>query len=138
MIKELIEKYKRDIEERKEIDKIVDIYQEKEDKVYKAKKELEQAIDEYYTQEEIYNKKIQDIEPKVLEKLKQNINDIKQKVDTAIYYANEYYKKEEENILKYNKFFDKSADGWFYQKHLIDTSAYEYMNKYILNNYLKK
>ena len=43
MIKELIEKYKRDIEERKEIDKIVDIYQEKEDKVYKAKKELEQA-----------------------------------------------------------------------------------------------
>lgn len=142
MIKELINKYKKNKQENIRIDKIIDELDELKNETTKAKKELEKLIDKYYSKYEIAqkqiinkNKEYCDIE---LQTLKQQIENCIKDIETKRFCANQFYKNNEQDIEIYNKRFDNSLDKYFYQEHLITKTGIQHLEQYILNNYIKK
>lgn len=141
MIKELINKYKENKKESERIDKIIDGLDELKWKTSKAKDKLKILVDEYYSKYEIYKKQIINTNEEYDEKLqtlRQQIEECIKEIEIRRLRANDFYKDNEEDIKLYNKRFDNSLDSYFYQKHLDTKTGAEYLEQYVLNNYIKK
>ena len=141
MIKELINKYKENKKESERIDKIIDGLDELKWKTSKAKDKLKTLVDEYYSKYEIDKKQIINTNEEYNEKLqtlRQQIEECIKEIEIRRLRANDFYKDNEEDIKLYNKRFDNSLDSYFYQKHLDTKTGAEYLEQYVLNNYIKK
>ena len=141
MIKELINKYKENKKESERIDKIIDGLDELKWKTSKAKDKLKILVDEYYSKYEIDKKQIINTNEEYNEKLqtlRQQIEECIKEIEIRRLRANDFYKDNEEDIKLYNKRFDNSLDSYFYQKHLDTKTGAEYLEQYVLNNYIKK
>ena len=141
MIKELINKYKENKKESERIDKIIDGLDELKWKTSKAKDKLKTLVDEYYSKYEIDKKQIINTNEeynKNLQTLRQQIEECIKEIEIRRLRANDFYKDNKEDIKLYNKRFDGSLDSDFYQKHLDTKTGAEYLEQYVLNNYIKK
>lgn len=141
MIKKLTNKYEENIENCKKIDKAIERLDELKQKIINAKKELEILVDRYYSKYEINKKQIINTNKdynKELEGLRQQIEDCINQIDTRRADFNKAYKDNEEYIKLYNKRFDNSLDSYFYQEHSDTKTGTEYLEQYVLNNYIKK
>lgn len=141
MIKELINKYKENKKENERIDKVINELDELKWKTSKAKDKLKTLVDEYYSKYEIDKKQIINTNEeynKRLQILRQQIEECIKEIEIRRLRANDFYKDNKEDIKLYNKRFDNSLDSYFYQKHLDIKTGTEYLEQYILNNYIKK
>ena len=141
MIKELINKYKENKKENERIDKVINELDELKWKTSKAKDKLKTLVDEYYSKYEIDKKQIINTNEEYNEKLqtlRQQIEECIKEIEIRRLRANDFYKDNEEDIKLYNKRFDGSLDSDFYQKHLDTKTGAEYLEQYVLNNYIKK
>lgn len=141
MIKELINKYKENKKESERIDKVINELDELKWKTSKAKDKLKTLVDEYYSKYEIDKKQIINTNEEYNEKLKtlrQQIEECIKEIEIKRLRANDFYKDNKEDIKLYNKRFDNSLDSDFYQKHLDTKTGAEYLEQYVLNNYIKK
>ena len=141
MIKELINKYKENKKENERIDKVINELDELKWKTSKAKDKLKTLVDEYYSKYEIDKKQIINTNEEYNEKLKtlrQQIEEGIKEIEIRRLRANDFYKDNEEDIKLYNKRFDGSLDSDFYQEHLDTKTGAEYLEQYVLNNYIKK
>ena len=141
MIKELINKYEENMEICKKIDKAMERLDELKQKTIDAKKELEILVDRYYSKYEINKKQIINTNEeydKELEGLRQQIENCINKIGTRKANFNKAYKDNEEYVKLYNKRFDNSLDSYFYQEYLDTKTGTDYLEQYILNNYIKK
>ena len=141
MIKELINKYKENKKENERIDKVINELDELKWKTSKAKDKLKTLVDEYYSKYEIDKKQIINTNEEYNEKLKtlrQKIEECIKEIEIRRLRANDFYKDNEKDIKLYNKRFDNSLDSYFYQKHLDTKTGAEYLEQYVLNNYIKK
>ena len=141
MIKELINKYKENKKEDERIDKVINELDELKWKTSKAKDKLKTLVDEYYSKYEIDKKQIINTNEEYNEKLKtlrQQIEECIKEIEIRRLRANDFYKDNEEDIKLYNKRFDGSLDRDFYQEHLDTKTGAEYLEQYVLNNYIKK
>ena len=141
MIKELINKYKENKKENERIDKVINELDELKWKTSKAKDKLKTLVDEYYSKYEIDKKQIINTNEeynKNLQTLRQQIEECIKEIEIKRLKANDFYKDNEEDIKLYNKRFDGSLDRDFYQEHLDTKTGAEYLEQYVLNNYIKK
>ena len=141
MIKELINKYKENKKENERIDKVINELDELKWKTSKAKDKLKTLVDEYYSKYEIDKKQIINTNEEYNEKLqtlKQQIEECIKEIEIRRLRANDFYKDNEEDVKLYNKRFDGSLDRDFYQEHLDTKTGAEYLEQYVLNNYIKK
>ena len=141
MIKELINKYKENKKENERIDKVINELDELKWKTSKAKDKLKTLVDEYYSKYEIDKKQIINTNEEYNEKLqtlRQQIEECIKEIEIRRLRANDFYKDNEEDIKLYNKRFDGSLDRDFYQEHLDTKTGAEYLEQYVLNNYIKK
>ena len=141
MIKELINKYKENKKENERIDKVINELDDLNWKTSKAKDKLKTLVDEYYSKYEIDKKQIINTSEECNEKLKtlrQQIEESIKEIEIRRLRANDFYKDNEEDIKLYNKRFDGSLDRDFYQEHLDTKTGAEYLEQYVLNNYIKK
>ena len=141
MIKELINKYKENKKENERIDKVTNELDELKWKTSKAKDKLKTLVDEYYSKYEIDKKQIINTNEEYNEKLqtlRQQIEECIKEIEIRRLRANDFYKDNEEDIKLYNKRFDGSLDRDFYQEHLDTKTGAEYLEQYVLNNYIKK
>ena len=141
MIKELINKYKENKKENERIDKVINELDELKWKTSKAKDKLKTLVDEYYSKYEIDKKQIINTNEEYNEKLqtlRQQIEECIKEIEIRRLRANDFYKDNEEDIKLYNKRFDGSLDSDFYQEHLDTKTGAEYLEQYVLNNYIKK
>ena len=141
MIKELINKYKENKKENERIDKVINELDELKWKTSKAKDKLKTLVDEYYSKYEIDKKQIINTNEEYnerLQTLRQQIEECIKEIEIRRLRANDFYKDNEEDIKLYNKRFDGSLDRDFYQEHLDTKTGAEYLEQYVLNNYIKK
>lgn len=141
MIKELINKYKENKKENERIDKVINELDELKWKTSKAKDKLKTLVDKYYSKYEIDKKQIINTNKEYNEKLqtlRQQIEECIKEIEIRRLRANDFYKDNEEDIKLYNKRFDDSLDRDFYQEHLDTKTGAEYLEQYVLNNYIKK
>ena len=141
MIKELINKYKENKKENERIDKVINELDELKWKTSKAKDKLKTLVDEYYSKYEIDKKQIINTNEEYNEKLqtlRQQIEECIKEIEIRRLRANDFYKDNEEDIKLYNKRFNGSLDRDFYQEHLDTKTGAEYLEQYVLNNYIKK
>lgn len=141
MIKKLINKYEENMEMCKKIDKAIERLNELKQKTIDAKQELKILVDRYYSKYEINKKQIIDTNEeydKELKGLRQQIENCINKIETRRANFNKNYKDNEEYIKLYNKRFDNSLDKYFYQEQLDTKTGTEYLEQYVLNNYIKK
>lgn len=141
MIKELINKYKENKKENERIDKVINELDELKWKTSKAKDKLKILVDEYYSKYEIDKKQIINTNEEYDEKLqtlRQQIEECIKEIEIRRLKANDFYKDNKEDIKLYNKRFDNSLDSDFYQEHLDTKTGAEYLEQYVLNNYIKK
>ena len=141
MIKKLINKYKENKKENERIDKVINELDELKWKTSKAKDKLKTLVDEYYSKYEIDKKQIINTNEEYNEKLqtlRQQIEECIKEIEIRRLRANDFYKDNEEDIKLYNKRFDGSLDRDFYQEHLDTKTGAEYLEQYVLNNYIKK
>ena len=141
MIKELINKYKENKKENERIDKVINELDDLNWKTSKAKDKLKALVDEYYSKYEIDKKQIINTNEEYNEKLqtlRQQIEECIKEIEIKRLKANDFYKNNEEDIKLYNKRFDGSLDSDFYQEHLDTKTGAEYLEQYVLNNYIKK
>ena len=141
MIKELINKYKENKKENERIDKVINELDDLKWKTSKAKDKLKTLVDEYYSKYEIDKKQIINTNEEYNEKLKtlrQQIEECIKEIEIRRLRANDFYKDNKEDIKLYNKRFDGSLDSDFYQEHLDTKTGAEYLEQYVLNNYIKK
>ena len=141
MIKELINKYKENKKENERIDKVINVLDELKWKTSKAKDKLKILVDEYYSKYEIDKKQIINTNEEYDEKLqtlRQQIEECIKEIEIRRLKANDFYKDNKEDIKLYNKRFDNSLDSDFYQEHLDTKTGAEYLEQYVLNNYIKK
>ena len=141
MIKKLINKYKENKKENERIDKVINELDELKWKTSKAKDKLKTLVDEYYSKYEIDKKQIINTNEEYNEKLqtlRQQIEEYIKEIEIRRLRANDFYKDNEEDIKLYNKRFDGSLDSDFYQEHLDTKTGAEYLEQYVLNNYIKK
>lgn len=141
MIKELINKYKENKKENERIDKVINELDELKWKTSKAKDKLKTLVDEYYSKYEIDKKQIINTNEEYNEKLqtlRQQIEECIKEIEIRRLRANDFYKDNKEDIKIYNKRFDGSLDSDFYQEHLDTKTGAEYLEQYVLNNYIKK
>ena len=141
MIKELINKYKEKKKENERIDKLINELEHNKWKTSKAKDKLKTLVDEYYSKYEIDKKQIINTNEeynKNLQTLRQQIEECIKEIEIRRLRANDFYKDNEKDIKLYNKRFDGSLDSDFYQEHLDTKTGAEYLEQYILNNYIKK
>ena len=141
MIKELINKYKENKKENERIDKVINELDELKWKTSKAKDKLKTLVDEYYSKYEIDKKQIINTNEEYnerLQTLRQQIEECIKEIEIRRLRANDFYKDNEEDIKLYNKRFDGSLDRDFYQEHLDTKTGAEYLDQYVLNNYIKK
>ena len=141
MIKELINKYKENKKENERIDKVINELDDLNWRTSKAKDKLKTLVDEYYSKYEIDKKQIINTNEEYNEKLKtlrQQIEECIKEIEIRRLRANDFYKDNEEDIKLYNKRFDGSLDSDFYQEHLDTKTGAEYLEQYVLNNYIKK
>ena len=141
MIKELINKYKENKKENERIDKVTNELDELKWKTSKAKDKLKTLVDEYYSKYEIDKKQIINTNEEYNEKLqtlRQQIEECIKEIEIRRLRANDFYKDNKEDIKLYNKRFDGSLDRDFYQEHLDTKTGAEYLEQYVLNNYIKK
>lgn len=140
MIKKLINKYEENMEMCKKIDKAIGKIDELKQKTINAKRGLKELVDKYYSKYEINQKQIINTNKynKELKELRQQIENYINQIDIRKNNFNKAYKDNEEYIKLYNKRFDNSLDKYFYQEYLDTETGTEYLEKYILNNYIKK
>ena len=141
MIKELINKYKENKKENERIDKVTNELDELKWKTSKAKDKLKTLVDEYYSKYEIDKKQIINTNKEYNEKLqtlREQIEECIKEIEIRRLRANDFYKDNKEDIKLYNKRFDGSLDRDFYQEHLDTKTGAEYLEQYVLNNYIKK
>lgn len=141
MIKKLINKYEENMEMCKKIDKAIERLDELKQKTIDAKEELKILVDRYYSKYEINKKQIINTNEeydKELEGLRQQIENCINKIETRRANFNKAYKDDEEYVKLYNKRFDNSLDSYFYQEYLDTKTGTDYLEQYVLNNYIKK
>ena len=141
MIKELIKKYKENKKENERIDKIIEELDRLKWETTDEKTILEKLIDKYYSKYEINKKQIvnnDEYNEKSLQEIRQQIKDCLIEIERKRIRANNFYKIHQEDIETYNKRFDNSLDKYIYQEHLDTKTGAEYLEQYILNNYIKK
>lgn len=141
MIKKIINKYEENMEMCKKIDKAIEKIDELKQKTINAKRELKKLVDKYYSKYEINQKQIINTNEKYnkeLKELRQQIENCINQIDIRKNNFNKTYKDNEEYIKLYNKRFDNSLDKYFYQEYLDTETGMEYLEQYVLNNYIKK
>lgn len=141
MIKKLINKYEENMEMCKKIDKAIERLDELKQKTIDVKEELKILVDRYYSKYEINKKQIINTNEeydKELEGLRQQIENCINKIETRRANFNKAYKDDEEYVKLYNKRFDNSLDSYFYQEYLDTKTGTDYLEQYVLNNYIKK
>lgn len=141
MIKELINKYKENKKEDERINKIIEELDRLKWKTTNEKTNLEKLVDEYYSKYEINKKQIVNNDKYneiSLQEIRQQIKDCLIEIERKRICANNFYKVHQRDIEIYNRRFEKSLDRDFYQKQLTTVTGEQHLEKYILNNYIKK